>query len=174
MMRKFIDKKYGTVNKRNKGGNIKFSPALTFSEVIVSVAILGFLSIAVVSVLNMGDITWRSETTLVQLQQHVRLAIDGMSRELRQSNSSDITITGGSQIDFYIPDVSNVITYSLSGNQIIREHPSGTSKILARNIDSLSFSLSGDTVTIDVSATGSTRGRDLNFSLREKVRLRND
>lgn len=147
----------------------------TFIEIVVSMVIFSFMVLAIFSVLNVGDKTWRSESILVELQQQVRLAIDGMTRELRQSRSSgDITISGGNtQIDFYHAGSATEISYYLSNNQIIREHPAGTTKVLANNITSLTFSQSGDVITIQVQAQKIDRGGTRSFALTEKVRVRN-
>lgn len=165
--------KYNFILRNLKQRN--FFSALTMVEVTISIAILGFLTLSIFSVLNVGDMTWRSEMSLVEVQQNARLSLDGMIREIRQSKTTDITISnGGAQIDFYVSGVSNAIRYSLdSSSRIIREHPAGTTKILARDINSLLFSLSGGVVTIQVSGTKTSIGRTQSFQLNEKVKLRN-
>ncbi len=153
-------------------GNL-FRGGFTFIEVILSVALLGFIAVSIYGVLSVGDMTWRTEMSLMGIQQEVRLAIDGMSRELRQAETiSDPD--GGSTISFTIPNVSENISYYLSNSQIIREHPAGTTKILAKDISSLSFDKSSNEVTISLTAVKTARGRSLQFALTQKVRLRNE
>lgn len=175
-----LDSEHRTGRVRSKFFNkVRKYPLTGFTliEVIVSMAILGVLILGAVAVLNVGDMTWRSDMALLELQQDVRLAMDGMAREIRQSESSEIDICSGSDMEFSIYDLSGTqysIDYSLdSSNKIIREHPAGTYKTLARNIDSLNFSCSGDVVTVQINAAKTGGRRALNFSLKEKVRLRN-
>lgn len=168
------------VNRRLSKASLPLK-GLTLVEVIISAVILGFIALSIYGVLSVGDMTWRTEMGLMRLQQEARLAMDGMTREIRQSKSSYITISGtaGNQrIDFkiYDPDTSSTysISYYLNGNQIIREHPAGVTKVLARDINSLSFSLSSDEVSVSITAQKSERGRPLQFSLKEIVKLRNE
>ena len=164
-MKNFID------SQRSKKG-------LTLVEVLISVVILSFLVVAILTVLRVGEMNWREETALVSLQQDTRQSIDGMLKEIRQSNTTDVTVSdGGARIDFFIPDVSNTIAYYLGGDdgdQIIREHPAGATKVLANDINVLNFSLVGETIIVGVGATKTEGGRNIIFSLTEKVRLRNE
>lgn len=163
-------------NMRDNNLIINKKGGITFVETLISVVLLSFLVLCILTVFHAGDNIWRSEITLSELQGDVRLAIDGITRELRRSKSSNITITGGSTIDFAITDVSGNISYYLSGSRIIREHPSGTTKILANNIDYLNFSPSSPSrnVTVAVRGAKTYRGRNYYFNLTEKIWLRND
>ncbi len=152
----------------------------TFLEVVICIAILGFIALGIYNVLNVGDMTWRSEMVMASLQEEVRRSLDGMVREIRQAQPP-VTITGGNRIDFTIPQASGTISYYLddfdsdgNSDDLIREYPSGTKKMLAKDISSLSFSSSGNTVSIALVGQRSARGRTLTFSLKQKVRLRNE
>jgi type II secretory pathway pseudopilin PulG len=153
-----------------------FLMGFTLIEGIVTIIILGFVVTTIVAVLNVGNQAWHTEMVFSELQQQVRLAIDGMAREIRQSSNITTPTEGGSGslIDFYIPGSSNPISYYLNNTQIIREHPPGTTKILANSIEYLNFSRGQDTVVIQVNATKKAGARTLSFSLIEKVSLRND
>jgi len=158
---------------------MKNKTSLTLVEILVSVFILAIIVLSVTSLLYLGDLNWRRGSILLELQQKARLAMDRMSRELRQAQSSSISITNeGKNISFSIPDLSGGtydITYYLdtNSNQIIREYPEGTTKILGNNVSSLDFSLSGDTLTITLQVSKSLRQTPLSFVLKEKVKLRN-
>jgi prepilin-type N-terminal cleavage/methylation domain-containing protein len=169
----------------------------TLAEILVSALILGFLFAAIYGVLNVGNIIYKDDITLVELQQQARQAMDGMIREIRQAKREAgrlITITlDGSKIEFYIPSFSNPISYYRDVNdvnddgiidQVIREYPPQIYKILANDITALSFSITGDVVGIQLAAKLSARGRELCFpvpycndtskTLKEKVKLRNE
>ena len=158
---------------------MKNKTSLTLVEILVSVFILAIIVLSVTSLLYLGDLNWRRGSILLELQQKARLAMDRMSRELRQAQSSSISITNeGKNISFSIPDLSGGtydITYYLdtNSNQIIREYPEGTTKILGNNVSSLDFSLSGDTLTITLQVSKSLRQTPLSFVLKEKIKLRN-
>ncbi len=165
----------------------------TLVEILVSVVILGFLFAAIYGVLNIGNIIFKDDITLVELQQQARQAMDGMIREIRQAGRPITVTPGGSKIEFYIPSFSNPISYYRDVNdvnhdgiidQVIREYPPQIYKILANDITALNFSNPGHVVEIQLAAKLAARGRELCFpvpycndtskTLKEKVRLRNE
>lgn len=158
--------------------------AFTLLEILVSIVILSLIIAGVYGILNIGNMTYNEGMGLLDLQQQARQAMDGMTKELRQAKREagrPVTITeGGSKIEFYIPSFSNLISYYLQNNRIIRQHPIGTNKILASNIISLNFFLSDSFLQIQLQVKKSLGQRDLYFPsdlsqyLTEKVRLRNE
>jgi hypothetical protein len=118
--------------------------------------------------------------------------MQGMLREIRQSKPSDTTLSeSGSRVDFIIRDftVDPEVVYSLSyyknvNNQIIRENPPGTTKVLANQIKDLCFCWDAassscgltcsDLFPVRLEAAKSVGQKTLLFSLIEKVRLRNE
>ena len=54
-----------------------------------------------------------------------------------------------------------------------RSYSAGTTKILANNVSAVTFSLTGDVVTIQLTTSKVSSGRTLTFPLVEKVRVRN-
>lgn len=151
----------------------------TFAEIMVSALIFAILVVAILSVLTVGQKAWHADTGKVELQQEARLAMDGMIREIRESNASDMTISdNGSRIDFSIPDASETIAYYAENNNIIREYPAETQRVLAEDVDTVNFSLSEDSnvLSIELGLARTVYGSDsdLTFSLTEKVRLRNE
>ncbi len=154
----------------------------TLLEIIVVVAIFSLIVDAIFTVFNIGQNTFFSNEACLHLQQNLRLSMDGMIREIRQSSASDITISsGGSKIVFKIPlDIttdpvtkSADISYSLVSGQIIRENPAGTQKVIANDITSLTFTQSGNNVEISISASDTLKQRTYTQSLKESVLLRN-
>lgn len=170
----------------------------TLVEILVSVLILGLLFAGIYGVLNVGSIIYREDINLVELGQQVRQAMDAMVKEIRESKSSEITIISGNTISFKVPpavygdpwvgpisyyrDVNDANNDGVV-NQIIREYPAGTRKILANDITVLSFSVSGDLAEIQLAAQKTVRNRELCFpapcaeppkTLKERVKLRNE
>lgn len=115
------------------------------------------------------------------MQQTARITLDKMVKELRQTTVSNMTITGGTQIQFKIPtDItttpvtySSNIEYYLSGTDLIREYPTGTTSILAGNISALSFSYASNYLTVQIMVSKNLKQRTYTFSLKEKMQLRN-
>ena len=172
---------------------------LTLIELMVSVVILSFLTLCIFSLLNIGDLSWRTDMGLLDLQQQARQAMHGMVRELRQginTSVNNVTITNGTMIEFYVYNVTNSIAYYLQQDRIIREHPSGTTRVLATDIDSISFcccqqdtdcdpsecnsnctfpgSPNAADIKIHITAGKTVKFRNLSFDLTEKVKLRNE
>lgn len=171
----------------------------TLVEILVSVVILGFLFAAIYGVLNIGNIIFKDDIALVQLQQQARQAMAAMVKEIRESKSSEVSIVeGNTEITFKIPpevygnpwvglisyyrDVNDINNDGVV-NQIIREYPTGTRKILANDITALSFFIMGDVAGVELAAKKSARGRELCFpapcaepprTLKETVKLRNE
>jgi prepilin-type N-terminal cleavage/methylation domain-containing protein len=158
----------------------------SFVEVLVSILILGVVIAGICAVLNIGNIAWHTDMGLVDLQQEVRQAMDGMAREIRQAKIEQdrpLNISDeGKKIEFYIPTY-NKITYFLQDNQIIREY-AGETKVLANDISDLCFcwdktngicktDCSGF-FTIRMQADKQAISGPLSFSLIEEVGLRNE
>jgi len=157
----------------------------TLVEILVCTAILSFMIAAIYGVLNVGNIIYKDDITLVELQQQARQAMYAMVNEIRESAPSRmIPPSGCSQtISFYVaPPVYGdlwvgPISYYLDVNdvnndgvkdQIIRDDldprdPQGPRKILANDITWLNFCVSENSVMIDVAAKKAARGRDLCF-----------
>ena len=164
----------------------KLKLGFTLVEMFVSAAVLVIVVAAVLAVVGVGDKVWNQDMNLVVLQQQARSVNYGMLSEIRQSKSSDITISSsGDKITFYIPASSNPISYGLTGAGIIREHPAGVQRNIAPDASSLNFccqSSSGCSsdcsssrmVEIQTTVSRTTVAGLLSFSLTEKGRLRND
>lgn len=170
----------------------------TLVEILVTVLILGFLVAAIYAVLTVGNIIFREDMSMVELQQQARRAMDVMVNEIRESRPAEITLTdGNTKITFNVaPQIYGdpwvgPISYFRDVNdnnadgivdQVICEYPLGTRKILANDITTLNFSLLADIVTVEVAAKKSAAGRQFCFpapcveppkALKEIVKLRN-
>jgi len=172
--------------------------AFTLIEILVGAVVLILLMMGVFSILSISNNDWFLETGLLNVTQQARQAMQGMVRELRQSDHSNVTIiNNGETIDFTIPNNISAtpityyqpIRYSSSNNQIFREHPTGNSAVLASYVKDLDFCLwdgsdccdeatedcSGlHIIQISLEAERTIKQRTLSFLLTEKVRLRNE
>jgi len=158
--------------------------AFTIIEVLIVVVIFSFLAIGITGVMNLGNLTFPIDLGQVNLQHQVRQAMQWLSRELREASAvtygadyKSVTFNSysGSGIAYYL-DASDVNGDNLT-NQIIREFPAGSRRVIANDISELLFT--PDTVNplllrVDISAGRTVMNKALTFSLAEQVRLRNE
>lgn len=111
----------------------------TLVEAVVSIGIFVMIMTGVFAVLNVGTWVFFDDSQRIDLQQQVRLAVDGMTREIRQSNRTSFTITGNAS-DFSFAIGNHTVRYFLDNGQIKRENPFDTYKVVANNVTSLVFS----------------------------------
>lgn len=170
--------------------NADFRPLLmrgfTLVEVLINALILSFLLLVIYVVLNVGTMNYNTDLGLLDLHQQGRRAMEGMIRELRQSNDNtgegELSIVSDSMVTFFIPPVNfgpnwvGPIVYYLDTdqNQIIREFPAGTTRIIANDAGSLNFSLEDHAVDIQFNCARTVNQRDLSLSFKGEARLRND
>ncbi len=169
--------------RNNISNGIKGRSSLTgftLIEILISILVLSVIIFALFSIFEVGRNAYYSNDALINVQQVARKTMSDMESELRQSRASGITISnGGARIDFTVPRTLSPVTYSsnisyyLSNNRILREHPAGTANIIAVNIDSLNFSLSGNILSITLQARGDLKNQDITLPLKETIRLRN-
>lgn len=161
-----------------------FRRGFTLLEVLISAVIFTFLIIGITEVLNIGNWAFPTDLGWVDLQQQSRQAMGWMTKELREGKNIQITVinTDSDQITFntidkngvkYYRDIDDVNNDGVV-NQVIREYPAGTRKILANYITRLKFSQSNPILRIDVRSDQTVRKKALSFSLTEQLRLRNE
>jgi type II secretory pathway pseudopilin PulG len=161
----------------------------TLLEILISFTIMSLIVAGIFAIINVAEVSWNSDMAFLDIQQQVRLSMDGMIRESRQAKPGDITVSGGGgRIDFLVPKPSaagfNPVAYYLQSGRIIREHPAGTTKILADYITSLNFCCLGgadctdctnaNSLRIQIQGSRTMKGRTSTFPLTEKVMLRNE
>lgn len=158
--------------------------AFTLIEILVVTIIFAIIILGVFAVMNTSTMTWNSTLGNLQLEQGVRLAMDGITRETRQSKADQVTVAdNGARLNFYIPGIAPIISYYVLNNQLIREYPAGTTKVLSNNITLLNFCCLGGAdcfdcanssmLQIQINANKTVRNIPLSFSLKEQVKLRN-
>jgi hypothetical protein len=135
--------------------------------------------------LAVADIAWQQDMGLVDLQQQARQAMEGLSREIRQSRPSAVIVSAeGTRISFSLAASHQPIAYFLSNGQLSREHPAGTLTVLMPDVSALNFCCIGGSgcadcanahlVRVNLQATKGVKGRTLSFGLSEQIKLRNE
>jgi prepilin-type N-terminal cleavage/methylation domain-containing protein len=146
----------------------------SFIEILIVVFIFSLIAGGVFQIFTVGNTVYSTELALLDLQGHTRNGMDRMVREIRASSSVTVTVVNANsdRITFTTPAATG-IQYYLSGTRLIREYPSGTTRIIASNMARMKFTLTGSVLKIDVRADQTVSGRSFSFPLIEKVRLRN-
>ena len=149
--------------------------AFTIVELIVAVLIFSLILGGIFGIVLVADKSWDSTLGMLGLVQEIRLGMDGMTREARQSGFSQATVNiGGDRLDFFTPSSGTVISYYVQNNQLIREYPVGTTKVLANHISQISFVSTASMLQIQITATKTTIGnRTLSISSAQQVKWRN-
>jgi len=148
--------------------------AFTIIEILIAFFILSLIAGSIFAVTNISILSWDSNRGGLELVQEVRQAMDGMTRETRQSKTSLIT-RADTMLNFSIPDIASPISYYIQDNQLIREYPpGGTKQVLANNINNLNFSINSGVLQIHIQANKTIRNIPQAFSLMEEVKLRNE
>ncbi len=175
---------------------------VTLLEMMVVLAIFVGLFGAIVTILSSSDRSWRVGQGKLQEQRSARVAMETISRYLRQSNPDwviggnhyPITITSATRIDFYQPlfDTDGNITTlqkvtfklnSLDTTQLLMKVGTHATVLVADHIQTINFSggCAGCT-TFNCTAVASdcpvvlvsiTTRQDNDFTLTSKVNIRN-
>jgi len=151
----------------------------TLVELMVSMLIMTGMVITLFAAFEVGRNVYDSNQGLMEKQRIIQQTMGAMVKEIRQAKLADITVSNGNtQIDLIVPKTVNPLTnssnirYSISNDQIVREHPPGMQQILAINVDSLTFNLSGNLLEIEIQARVRLRTGDMVFTVKEKISLR--
>jgi prepilin-type N-terminal cleavage/methylation domain-containing protein len=150
----------------------------TLTEVLVVSFLFTLITWILFTSFNTANQVGLTNSNFVDLQQQARQAMDGMSREIRQSRFVDVQVPkpgepGGSTESISFSIGGDAINYWLDNEQIIRECPAGTTSVLANKISALSFSLDNANNLVEVELTAASANPSMTLSLAEKVWPRN-
>src|SRR5262245_39207825 len=110
----------------------------TLVEMWITVVLFSFALMSFYSIMLIGNRSYSSDSNYVELEQQARNSVDRIVRELRGATKSSISITtlsaSNDRITFTTPNASNAKYYLNGSNQLIREYPSGTTKVMAVDI----------------------------------------
>jgi len=163
---------------------------------MITLAIFSIVIGAIHQVFVAGQKVWDNDMSLLDMQQSTRRGLHSITREIRAASLASITVAAGcdhiaspencTQVTFDTPAESNILFFhDSSTNQVIRQGSSSGQRILASDITDLYICCAHgdggcgcdstyDTVEVWLQAEKDARGRTLDFSLRTKVKVRND
>ncbi len=137
---------------------------LTVIELLATLAITGFIIVAVYSFHLTGIKGWQRSVSRLDDNQSARIAMDKMIRELRYASSVSI-YNQGSEIRFTAPhDSYRTLRFRIVGSEIVYDSfPTGSSFYfntkVAQNINNINFSLNENqliTILIETGQPGNT------------------
>ncbi|MBF0330352.1 MAG: prepilin-type N-terminal cleavage/methylation domain-containing protein [Candidatus Omnitrophica bacterium] len=156
---------------------MKNTRAYTMVEIVISIALFTVVMAGIYGALTTSQIIYNKNSAFMEMEAQCRNAVDRIVREVRQASSQTITTnfnsTTNDKIMFTIPSAIG-IQYYLSGTNLVRRAPDGTTKTIASNVDRLKFSLTGSLLTINVRASQTVYQQAITYPLIAKVRLRNE
>lgn len=158
--------------------------SFTLIEVLVSLAVFSTVLVLLAVVIVSGNQIYSGVTHFVELRQNARNAMDRIVREVRESNSSTVITdpnnAGSMILSFYGPRFKDAagalqpVRYSLDNGQVRREFPPGTVNAVAIYATQLSFVDAGPQIDIYIKVAKTVNNRPIEFSLNQKVRMRNE
>lgn len=147
---------------------------LTLTELLISLSVFTIAIAGIYAVTHTGYFSYSRESTAANLMR-ARDAMDRLVREIRAASSATITTMSATsdKITFTTPAAAGA-QYYLNGDQIVREYPSGTVRVVADHIGLLKFVLNGSLLTIQIRSEKLLSGQTVSFNVKEKVVLRNE
>lgn len=158
--------------------------AFSLMELLVSVAILSFISIAVFDTMLVGQRTFYSGTGTLELQGETRRGFYWITKELREATTHTITVINSNDdtlvfstptkasINYY-RDISDANSDGIT-TQVIREYPAGTWTVVANKVTSLKFTDATNSVVVDMTLSMVSGSKTLTLTPRTKVEVRNE
>ncbi len=146
----------------------KNSSGFTLIEILLSLSLLGLFLVTILSIYQINVITLGKELELMEIQDSLSIALNRMSREVRQakelhpdSNASSIKIVGFD---------TEIIEYSLKGNTLYRKKGHAVKQPVADKVHALLF-LYGSQGLVKIKVTGKYHGSN-EISYTTSVRMR--
>ena len=168
---------------------------LSLAEVMVTSVIFLMVVSGFYAALAAGDSSWQTNSTKIELQQNLRIAMGAMIYDLRQAGPASIADvpsddTPYTQLTFRKPSgiTNGSITWQanqirfvrggVSGNDLLRVTlPANTSQLVTENITNLQFTRSStnpDELTVSMQATKNTlKGIPIAYDLDVTFQIRN-
>jgi prepilin-type N-terminal cleavage/methylation domain-containing protein len=150
-------------------------------EVLIAVVIFSLVIMGVYGVFSVANRNYAVDAALVELAQQTRQTMFWLTKDIREASALSITnIDSASDAISFNAIGETGIQYYLDNNQLIREFPSGTRRVVANNIARFRIArgnnpLDNNMLVLDLLAEKTLiSGETLSSPLRERVRLRNE
>jgi len=135
---------------------------LTLIELLVTMAIMGFVITAIYSFYLSGLSSWQRSSDHLDHSQNARIAMDKIIKELRYASEAAV-FDQGREIRFKAPhDPNRTLRFRLVGSELVFDsYPTGSlyyfNNKIALDITGLQFSLKGNDLVLIIIETGNDR-----------------
>jgi len=152
---------------------MKNEKGFTLVEAMISITLMSLIAVLTVGAFNAGTREWDVNYTQLRLNKEARMGIEGMTRELRNSDLARIVIPQANTLRFQVPSsitANGTITWSgwwqyslggINGQQLLLQDISGgaATTTIANGVTALQFVANANpsTVTITMTAQGTTQ-----------------
>ena len=152
---------------------------LSLVEVMVTTLLSASILAGIYTAFMVGERTWSYYVDSIMIRQQVRMALLVLTNELREARGALVVkeeLPPSVRLNFLKPSAGQ-ISYLWNGsgedaNKLIRQDNSGA-RVIASNISSVNYVLTGDLIFIDISAASKPRiGQPTDLNLKEQVALR--
>ena len=144
-------------------------------ELMVAVVASSIVILTAAAVLIMTFQSWRINNAYVEMRRNIALAVYLISRDVRESNTNNITILAG-QLQFspHLPARNHTVTYTKTGSALISSDfgtviPGGVQTFTAQSTDSTG----GDGVYLTIGMTNSISGSVIAVTNKVFINTRN-
>lgn len=113
----------------------------TLAELLVAIAMLGFILAGVITLQRQGQFTYLVGAARVEAQQNARVAMTRVLRELRTARAvtaASSCNTGTSSLTFTDQD-GDTVQYSLSSDRLERRFNGGQAEVVISGVESVQF-----------------------------------
>ncbi|MCM8784461.1 MAG: prepilin-type N-terminal cleavage/methylation domain-containing protein [Candidatus Omnitrophica bacterium] len=121
--------------------------SVTLIELLIAIAIVGILSVGLTYMLTQGLKVWMGGTARTDIVDRGRVALERLSRELRQAERFTITTMNATDIQFnaVLSGTTYVIAYKFTNNALWRSEKTNMAAAndfvsLAKSVNNLTFS----------------------------------
>ena len=161
-----------------------FIKGITLIEMLLAVTLMCLLLGVVIAIYSMGATAWKEGEIMIPLQRNASFAMEKMARGTNGADgireARTVTLTSASEIQYTSGIDSVMRRFYLSGSQVMYDPDNslvGDEIAIVDNVRTnpagLTFSVSGDVVTISLTLEDRVRDRIVNIELKTNVTLRN-
>jgi len=117
-------------------------------ELIVAMAIVGFIIVAIITYNLIGEKYYQSASRQVVVTNDAQYIIRKIGDDLKEAKS--VEPQEGSEYITITPGVGSQITYRLNGEELLYTDGEVTEEVLANNVEEFEFEVLGKTVKVSI------------------------
>ena len=95
---------------------------VTLIELVMVIAIVGILAAMSSGYINQVISTWQTVSFRMETVSQMRIALDRMSRDMRQVKNSTSVLLAGANVFRFVAGDDTMVTYNISGTNVLRNN----------------------------------------------------